>query len=86
MRRREAGWGAVSGGQVTQDLHSGRRRAPPGPLRDPARSWLTTLGSIQNAGDHFSRGAFQAQEWRGAGNGVRIAGERPMAKARPALG
>jgi hypothetical protein len=63
----------------------GRRRgSPPGSLRSPARSWLTTLGPKPNACDHFSRGAFQAQEWRGAGNGARIAGGAPMAKAGPA--
>jgi hypothetical protein len=27
---------------------------PPGPLRGPARSWLTTVGSVPNAGDRLS--------------------------------
>ena len=49
MRRREAGRGAVPAGRFRK---IGTRAAPelrPGPLRGPARSWLTTVGSISNA-------------------------------------
>ena len=39
----------------------GAVRAPPGPLRDPARSWLTTLGSSSNADDRLSWSALCAE-------------------------
>ena len=72
-------------GPVSQGRAPGRRLGlPPGSLRSPARSWLTTLGPKPNARDNLSRGALRAQEWRGAGNGVRIVGGAPMAKAGPA--
>jgi len=83
-RRCTAGRGAAPRGPGSQPGTRAAAGLPPGSLRSPARSWLTTLGPKPNAGDHFSRGAFQAQEWRGAGNGVRIAGGAPMAKAGPA--
>ena len=51
MRRREAGWGAVSLRAGSQAGARGGVGLPPGPLRGPARSWLTTVGSIPNAGD-----------------------------------
>ena len=54
MRRREAGRGAAPAGRFA----IGTRAAPglrPCPLRGPARSWLTTVRSIPNAGPqrHF---------------------------------
>jgi hypothetical protein len=85
MRRREAGWGAAPRGSgLARPDTRAAAGLPPGSLRSPARSWLTTLGPKPNACDHFSRGAFQAQEWRGAGNGARVARGAPMAKAGPA--
>jgi hypothetical protein len=54
--------------------HSGARGGvglPPGPLRGPARSWLTTVGSIPNAGDRglstaLGRGEIEPQRDKGS--------------------
>jgi hypothetical protein len=55
-RRREAGRGAVplAGLAYSKSSTRGGAGLPPGPLRDPARSWLTTLGSVPIAGDRLS--------------------------------
>jgi len=61
MRRREAGWGAVSLRAGSQVGTRGGVGLPPGPLRGPARSWLTTVGSIPNAGDRLLSTAHGAE-------------------------
>ena len=55
MRRREVRTRCgVPAGWLTQASSRGGVGLPPGPLRDPARSWLTTLGSTPNADDRLS--------------------------------
>jgi hypothetical protein len=71
MRRRASGTGCgVPAGPVTQTGARGGVGLPPGPLRGPARSWLTTVGSIPNAGDRrstaFSRGEAEPQRDKGS--------------------
>ena len=63
--------------------HSGARGGvglPPGPLRGPARSWLTTVGSMPNAFDRLSRCA-RRRNGEEAGNGNRIAGGIPIGES-----
>jgi hypothetical protein len=70
----------------------------PGPLRGPARSWLTTVRSIPNAGDRLSRlrdaergtpkgqrigsGALSAKARTGAANHTRLARREAPARSR----
>src|SRR3954471_18183439 len=49
MRRREAGRGAAPAGLARQPGTRAVPGLPPEPLWAPARSWLTTRGSIPNA-------------------------------------
>jgi hypothetical protein len=62
MRRREAGRDAVSLRAGSQSGARGGVGLPPGPLRGPARSWLTTVRSIPNAGDRLLSTAFNRGE------------------------
>ena len=66
MRRREAGWGAAPRGPgLARPGTRAAAGAPPGLTKKPCQSWLTTLGPKPNACDHFSRGAFRAQNGEG---------------------
>src|SRR4051812_22168031 len=56
MRRREAGRGAAPAGLARQPDTRAVPGLPPGPLWAPARSWLTTRGSIPNAPPREARG------------------------------
>ena len=85
----------VPAGRSRKTCTRGGVGLPPGSLRSPARSWLTTLGSIPNAGDHFSRGASRSagmergwkrceDRWRDTfvrKRGRRVANHRKMACA-----